>query len=557
MKTTLLLNLLASLLLLHAYGKKPNILFIMSDDHAAHAISAYGGRLAKIAPTPNLDRLAKEGALFKNAFCTNSICSPSRACVLTGQYNHTNGAVDLSGKVMPGKQMLAIEMKNAGYETAMIGKWHLKVEPKDFDYYCVLPGQGKYHGPSFRIRGDKPWGKNLIEFPEKHSTDAITDLTLEWLKGRKDEKPFFLMHHYKAPHDYFENADRYESYLADIDIPEPKTLWKRDTKFGSLATRGHNDELIPHIGTSIGSRNPRRSYLRDLPGRFPNEFPKNYDPQNFSDEENTRLAYNAYLKKFLRCVKGIDDNLGRLFAHLEATGQMDNTLIVYTADQGFMLGEHDYQDKRWMYEESMRMPFLIRYPKAIKSAQNFDTIVENVDFAPTLLDFAGANIPKSVQGKSFKSILESGKEPKSWKKAAYYRYWMHMAHHDNPAHVGMRTKRYKLIYFYGCNYQGNYQTPAGWELYDMVKDPHETKNLYNDPKHAKLVSSLKQWFAKLRKKVGDDGSHYPDCENIVQEFWDYSDADRKKATAISNEFLIRRKAELAEGLHNPKTSGKP
>lgn len=557
MKTTLLLNLLASLLLLHAYGKKPNILFIMSDDHAAHAISAYGGRLAKIAPTPNLDRLAKEGALFKNAFCTNSICSPSRACVLTGQYNHTNGAVDLSGKVMPGKQMLAIEMKNAGYETAMIGKWHLKVEPKDFDYYCVLPGQGKYHGPSFRIRGDKPWGKNLIEFPEKHSTDAITDLTLEWLKDRKDEKPFFLMHHYKAPHDYFENADRYESYLADIDIPEPETLWKRDTKFGSLATRGHNDELIPHIGTSIGSRNPRRSYLRDLPDRFPNEFPKNYDPQNFSDEENTRLAYNAYLKKFLRCVKGIDDNLGRLFAHLEATGQMDNTLIVYTADQGFMLGEHDYQDKRWMYEESMRMPFLIRYPKAIKSAQNFDTIIENVDFAPTLLDFAGATIPKSVQGKSFKSILESGKEPKSWKKAAYYRYWMHMAHHDNPAHVGMRTKRYKLIYFYGCNYQGDYQTPAGWELYDMVKDPHETKNLYDDPKHAKLISSLKQWFAKLRKKVGDDGSHYPDCENIVQEFWDYSDADRKKATAISNEFLTRRKAELAEGLHNPKTSGKP
>ena len=162
-------------------------------------------------------------------------------------------------------------------------------------------------------------------------------------------------------------------------------------------------------------------------------------------------------------MKGIDDNLGRLFAHLEATGQMDNTLIVYTADQGFMLGEHDYQDKRWMYEESLRMPFLIRYPKAIKSAQNFDTIIENVDFAPTLLDFAGANIPKSVQGKSFKSILESGKEPQNWKKAAYYRYWMHMAHHDNPAHVGMRTKRYKLIYFYGCNYQGDYQTPAGWD----------------------------------------------------------------------------------------------
>jgi N-acetylglucosamine-6-sulfatase len=540
-----------------ALGKKPNILYIMSDDHAAHGISAYGGRLAQIAPTPNLDRLAKEGALFKNAFCTNSICSPSRACVLTGQYNHTNGAVDLSGKVLPGKQMLAIEMGKAGYETAMIGKWHLKVEPKDFNYYCVLPGQGKYHGPSFRIRGEKPWGKNLIEFPEKHSTDAITDLTLDWLKKRKEDKPFFLMHHYKAPHDYFENAARYENYLADIDIPEPSTLWRRDPKFGSLATRGANDELIPHIGTSIGNRNPRRSYLRDLPERFPKEFPKNYDPKNFTDEENTRFAYNAYLKKFLRCVKGIDDNLGRLFTHLETSGQMDNTLIVYTADQGFMLGEHDYQDKRWMYEESMRMPLMIRFPKSIESGQKFDSIIENVDFAPTLLDFAGAPIPKSVQGRSFKSILETGEEKKEWKKAAYYRYWMHMAHHDNPAHIGIRTKRYKLIYFYGCNYQGEYQTPAGWELYDMKKDPQETKNIYDDPKSAKLVISLKNWMAKLRKKVGDDGSHYPACEEIVQEFWNYSEADQEKARKISREYLSRRKAELTSGLLNPKTFGQP
>ena len=547
-----------SIFFLHsASGKKPNILYIMSDDHAAHGISAYGGRLAKIAPTPNLDRLAKEGALFKNAFCTNSICSPSRACVLTGQYNHTNGAFDLSGKVMPGKQMLAIEMGKAGYETAMIGKWHLKVEPKDFNYYCVLPGQGKYHGPSFRIRGEKPWGKNLIEFPEKHSTDAITDLTLEWLKKRKDEKPFFLMHHYKAPHDYFENAERYENYLSDIDIPEPTTLWKRHSKFGSLATRGNNDELIRHIGTSIGNRNPRRSYLRDLPERFPKEFPENYDPENFTDEENTRFAYNAYLKKFLRCVKGIDDNLGRLFAHLEASGQMDNTIIVYTADQGFMLGEHDYQDKRWMYEESMRMPLMFRYPKTIKPAKRFDTIIENVDFAPTLLDFAGAKIPKEVQGKSFKTILETGNEPKNWKKAAYYRYWMHMAHHDNPAHIGMRTKRYKLIYFYGCNYQGEYQTPAGWELYDMINDPQETKNIYDDPKSIKVVKSLKAWMEKLRKKVGDDGSHYPACEKIVQEFWDYSEADHAKAKKISREYLVRRKAELESGLLNPKTFGQP
>ena len=533
---------------------RPNILYIMSDDHAAHAISAYSSRLAQIAPTPNIDRLAKEGVLFRNAFCTNSICSPSRACVLTGQYNHINGSFDLGGRVNPGKQMLAIQMGKAGYHTAMIGKWHLKAEPADFDYYCVLPGQGKYHNPEFRIRGDKPWGRNTIKLEGKHSTDAITDLTLEWLKeGWDQDRPFFLMHHYKAPHDYFENAERYESYLADVDIPEPNTLWNRDAKFGSIATRGVDDELIPHIGTSIGSRNPRRSYLRDLPKMFPREFLKNYDPKNFSDKENTKLAYNAYLKKFLRCVKGIDDNLGRLFGHLEKTDQLDNTLIIYTGDQGFMLGEHDYQDKRWMYEESHRMPFLVRYPKKIPAGQTFDTIVENVDYGPTMLEFAGAKIPESVQGSSFKSLLESGKEPKGWKQEAYYRYWMHMAHHDNPGHMGLRTKTHKLIYYYGCNYDGGYQTPPGWELYDLVKDPHETQNIYDDPANASLVADLKQRLADTRKRVGDDGSHYPKCEAIIQEFWDYDKSDVAKARQISHEYLKRRLGELKANKRNTRT----
>ncbi len=533
---------------------RPNILYIMSDDHAAHAISANGSRLAKIAPTPNLDRLAHEGALLTNVFCTNSICSPSRACVLTGQYNHTNGAFDLAGKVPPGKQMLAIQMKQAGYQTAMIGKWHLKDEPADFDYYCVLPGQGNYHNPKSLIRGDKPFGKNIITFPDEHSTDVITNLTLDWLKtGREEGKPFFLMHHYKAPHDYFENAERYESYLADVAIPEPETLWIRDPKFGSIATRGANDELIPHVGTSIGGRNPRRSYLGDLPALYPKEFPENFDPAHYTGEENTRMAYNAYLRKFLRCVKGIDDNLGRLFAYLEETGQLDNTLIIYSADQGFMLGEHDYQDKRWMYEESQRMPFLVRYPKSIQAGQKLDAVVENVDFAPTMLEFAGAQIPNSVQGRSFKSLLETGREPSDWKQAAYYRYWMHMVHHDNPAHVGIRTKTHKLIYYYGCNYDGGYQTPPGWELYDLVNDPHETRNLYDDPDQAELVIYLKRQLAELRTKIGDNGTHFPECEKIVQEFWDYDAADQAKATEISHQYLQRRLQELKVGQRNVQT----
>jgi len=290
-----------------------------------------------------------------------------------------------------------------------------------------------------------------------------------------------------------------------------------------------------------------------LPKIYPNEFPKDYDPADHSDEANTRLAYNAYLKKFLRCVKGIDDNLGRLFKHLEDTGQMDNTVIIYTGDQGFMLGEHDYQDKRWMYEESQRMPFLVRYPKTIPANQRFDTIIENVDYGATMLEFAGAKIPSSVQGRSFKSLLETGKEASDWKQEAYYRYWMHMAHHDNPGHLGIRTKTHKLIYYYGCNYDGGYQTPAGWELYDLASDPHETQNIYGDPKNAELVKNLKARLANTRMRVGDDGSHYPKCEAVVQEFWDYDKADQAKAREISSSYLQRRLKELKNGKRNTRT----
>ena len=531
-----------------AAAEKPNILYIMSDDHTAHAIGAYGGRLAQLNPTPTLDKLAAEGMLFENAFCTNSICSPSRACVITGQYPHTNGAYDLGGKVEAERQFLAIEMKKAGYHTAMIGKWHLKLEPAAFDFYSVLPGQGKYHNPEFRIRGEKPWPNSMIKFEGKHSSDAITDQTLEWLEGGWDqEKPFFLMHHFKAPHDYFEHAERYNDYLADINIPEPDSLWNsHDPKFGSLATRGANDELISHIGTSIGDRNPRRSYSKDLPSRFAKDYPKDYDPTNHTAEEITRFAYNAYLKNYLRCVKGIDDNLARLFAHLEKIGQLDNTVIIYTGDQGFMLGEHDYQDKRWMYEESMRMPFIVRYPKSIKAGTRTDAIVENVDYAPTMLAFAGVKTPDYMQGKSFKTVCETGVEPEGWKQAAYYRYWMHMAHHDNPGHVGIRTKEHKLIFYYGVNYEGENPTPPAWELYDLKSDPHELVNQYDNPEYAKVVDTLKVQLTDLRKSVGDTGEDFPEVEKVIQEFWDYDAADREKAKSLSSEFLKRRTAELAK-----------
>ena len=524
---------------------KPNILFVMSDDHTAQAVGAYATTLKSLNPTPTIDTLAADGIVFENAFCTNAICTPSRACIITGQYNHNNGVFDLGGKILPPNQILPILMKQAGYQTAMIGKWHLKVEP-NYDYYKVLPGQGKYFDTEFRVQGEKPWPKNMVKYPGSHSSDVIADSTLAWLKEKRDpEKPFFLCHHFKAPHDYFESNPKYDDYLADVDIPEPVSLWSKPDRWGSLATRGHEGELEPHIGTSIGRRNPRRSYAADLPKKFPDEFKWDYKDPNLTDEQVKRLAYQAYLKKYLRCVKGVDDNLKRILDYLKSQDLYDNTLIIYTGDQGFWLGESDYQDKRWAYDASMRMPFIVSHPKSIPAGKRSDAIVENVDYPALMLDYAGAPIPAEMQGRSFRSICETGKEPDGWKQAAYYRYWMHMAHHDNPGEMAIRTKTHKLIYFYGCDYQGKNQTPPAWELYDLAKDPEELRNVYDDPAYATVRDELKTQFAKLRKDIGDDGSHYPDCEKVVQEFWDYDKADREKAIVLSGEFLKRREAELA------------
>ena len=368
---------------------RSNILFIMSDDHAAHAIGAYGGRLAALNPTPNIDRLAREGMRLDNVFCTNSICVPSRASIITGQYCHTNGVRTLNGGVPPESQTLALRMRTAGYETAMIGKWHLKYEPA-FDYYCVLPGQGSYFNPEFRVQGPEAWPKNTIRvaaYNGVHSSDAITNISLKWLKNRKNkDKPFFLMHHFKAPHDNFENAERYDWLYGDVEIPEPKSLWDRGN---------HGPDGKPQYGTSVGPRNPRRNMGHHM---F-------VDPSLDADAYK-REAYQRYLRKFLRCVKGVDDNIGRLLEHLDSSGQLDNTIIVYTADQGFMLGEHDYIDKRWMYEESLRMPFIVRYPHLVLDGGISDAIINNVDFAPTLLDMAGQSTPAEMQGRSFLPILQ-------------------------------------------------------------------------------------------------------------------------------------------------------
>jgi len=530
-----------------ASAKKPNILFIMSDDHCARAVGAYGLRLAKLNPTPNLDKLAGDGMLFENVFCGNSICTPSRATLLTGQYSHRNGVLDLYDGLPADKNHLPREMRKAGYTTAVVGKWHLKHSPGFFDYFAVIAGQGRYMNPTIhvseggevrRVRFDSTLARDIAVIDtEGHSSDVLTDLTLNWLEKKRDKsKPFFLMHHFKAPHDMFVYAPRYENYLKDANIPEPTNLYDQPgPNWGSVATRGEDDSLVGMIGSTISPQKTKRNLARYYTAKIK----KLTGKTELTKKELTHHAYQLYAKEYLRCVKGIDDNMKRIVDYLRKADLLDNTVIVYTSDQGMLLGEHDFIDKRWMYEESIRMPLIVHYPKMIRKSTKparCDWLVNNVDFAPTLLDFAGANRPDYMQGHSFANALTGAAEPKTWRKGTYYRYWMHMAHgHNNPGHFGIRTKQYKLIFFYGTDYTDTHNkkvvtrhdgnrfgksTPAGWELYDLKRDPHEMHNRYSDPEYRKIVASLKTELKRLRKEVGDTDEKYPQIRKIIDANWD-------------------------------------
>jgi len=526
---------------------KPNIIYIMSDDHTTQGFGIYGSRLAGLNPTPTLDKIAREGMIFDNAFVSNSICTPSRAAIITGQNSQMNGVLDLDGRIEPARQFLPIEMKKLGYQTAIVGKWHLKEEPAAFDYYKVLEGQGHYFDPTFRVRGNQSWPENEVKI-SGHSSDVITDISLEWLRTERDtNKPFFLVHQFKAPHDDFENAPRYEDYLKDVFIPEPESLYERGNN-GSEATRGENDSLTRIIGSSVSHRNLIRNQAMNI--YVDSSIHRNYrDASDIKSSEYvkwvmddaekkyTSKVYQDYLKKYLRCVKGVDDNVKRLMDYLEAEGLLDNTIIVYTGDQGFMLGEHDYIDKRWMYDESMRMPFFVRYPEKIKAGSRTDAIINNTDFAPTIIELAGGTTPEYMQGKSFKTILETGTEPANWQKATYYRYWMHLAHkHQNPAHFGIRTKDYKLIFFYGKYYVdtdnpnnewdtknwGNdfaTTTPAAWEFYDLTKDPKEMNNAYKEPTYSETIADLKKQLIQMREDLNETDVNYPHIQRVIDEHW--------------------------------------
>ncbi len=494
-----------------SHRHRPNILFIMSDDHTTQAMGVYGSRLASLNPTPTIDALAKNGMRFDRVYCNNSICTPSRASIITGQYPQTNGVLDLGGHIAPARQFLPMEMNKAGYDTAMVGKWHLKREPAAFGYYCVLPGQGKYVNPDFRVRGAQPWPRNVIRKPGKHSSDAITDVSLHWLKtGWDSKRPFFLMHHFKAPHDMFQNAKRYDRYLEDVTIPEPNNLYDQPAPgAGSLATRGPDDALVSSIGAGV----TKRCNTWRLGQRLGVD-------SDLKDPAFGRETYQRYLKRYLRCVKGVDDNVKRLLDHLEAIGELDNTVILYTGDQGFFLGEHDLMDKRWMYEEAFRMPFIVHYPSMVKAGSVNDWLINNTDFAPTMLALAGVGTPQYMQGHSFLSALQGRKKPDRWRTSLYYRYWMHMAHAlGTPAHFGLRNEQYKLIFFYGANYQGKANTPVAWEFYDLRKDPAEMSNAYLNPEYQKIIVRMKSELKQVRADLNETDSAFPGIERIIEAHW--------------------------------------
>ena len=499
-------------------SKHPNILIIMADDHASKAVSAYNSRLAPVFRTPHLDSLAEEGCRLDNCLCTNAICTPSRAVILTGKSSHITGVRTLSDAMDPEEQTFPRILQRAGYRTALFGKWHLHSEPRGFDRYSILPGQGRYFNPSFIDQG-APWpalsehGEDR-DYPrgreeEGYVTDLITDKCIHWLRNRRKDAPFLLFCHHKAPHDDFEYHPRDEHLFDGVEIPEPENLWE---------DKSHRSDGSRDFGTTVSDHNRRRNAVRVL--SRPDYPTGRLQLEGLNSTERTKAAYQKYLKDYLRVCKGIDDNVGRLLRCLEEEGLTEDTIVVYTSDQGMFLGEHDYMDKRWIYEEALQMPFLVRYPRGIRAGTVMDSIVSNLDFAPTFLELAGAPVPGEMQGRSFLPILR-GEEPADWENTAYNRYWMHMAHHDVPAHFGIRTKEYKLVFFYGLPLDASdaldEPTPPGWELYDLQKDPGENRNVYDHPDYRELRQKAREELFRLRERLGEDDSPYPALVRLLEE----------------------------------------
>jgi len=482
-------------------GQRPNLVFIFSDDHSLATIGPYRTWLQDFLRqhdlTPNLDRLAREGGVFENSYCGNSLCGPSRATVLTGKHSHVNGFIDNRSRFDGSQWTVAKELQAAGYQTMVCGKWHLVSDPTGFDRWEILPGQGNYYNPDFIA----PQG-NLRR--GGYVTDLIADRCLAWLKERDASKPFFLMCHHKAPHRNWMPPERYVKLLADVTIPEPANLFD-DYEGRATPARRQEMEIARHMNLPsdlkvtppLGS--PEGANLKGEFGRMTpaqkTAWDAAYVPRNeafraarLEGRELTRWKYQAYMKDYLRCIKAVDDNVGKLLDGLRELGLDRNTVVIYCSDQGFYMGEHGWFDKRWMYEESLAMPFIIRWPGQVAPGTRFAPMIQNIDYAPTFLEMAGRPAPADVQGRSFAPILR-GQTPADWRRSIYYHYYEFPAEHQVARQCGVRTAQHKLIHYY--------QTDE-WELFDLAKDPREMRSVYADPAYATVVAGLKRELERLR-----------------------------------------------------------
>jgi arylsulfatase A-like enzyme len=471
---------------------RPNLLFIFSDDHAQHAITAYG---SKVNQTPHIDRLAREGVRFSHSFVVNSICTPSRATLLTGQYSHRNG-VPVFNRFDGSRDHVAKRLQAGGYHTGMVGKWHLGSDPTGFDRWIVLPGQGVYWNPAFLVPGRR------ITL-EGHCTDLTTDLGIEWLKTRPQDKPFFLLLHHKAPHRAWQPDTRHRALFQDQVIPEPDTLWD------DYATR---PTALPRNQQTI-ARDLTRNDLKleppaDLQGPARNQWLQHkpmevvVDGRTLTGRDLVRWKYQRYMQDYLACVQGVDDGVGRVLDYLDQAGLAQNTVVIYSADNGWYLGDLGLYDKRFMYEPGLRVPLLARGP-GIVAGHVPAQMVANIDLAPTFLDLAGLPVPASMQGRSLVPLLR-GDAPADWRTSAYYRYYHDPGHHNTAAHLGVRTLTHKLIHYWKQD---------AYEMFDLTQDPAEQHNLLDAPAEAAQpaiaarFTALKAEIARLQQEYQDDGQY--------------------------------------------------
>jgi len=472
--------------------KQPNIIFIMADDHAAHAIGAYG---CKVGKTPNLDRIANEGVRFDSCFCTNSICSPSRAVILTGTHSHINGVTTLVTRLDNAIPTFPRQLQEAGYQTGLFGKWHLGHAPENlpvgFDDWAILPDHGSYYHSDFFFKSDDQTPRTVYGY----ITDVITDMSLDWLKKRDKNKPFCLLTHHKAPHRIWSCDEAHAAMYLNETMPEPDNL---QDDYAGRAFAAEAAEM------RVGVHQSGADLQCDVNHAIP-------------EDELRRFAYQRYIKNYMRVIASLDDNVGRMLDYLDQEGLAEDTIVIYTSDQGFFLGDHGWYDKRFMYEESLRMPFLLRYPRRVAAGSVNNDTISNLDFAPFFCEVTGAAPIPAFQGRSFAPMLD-GKTPADWRQELYYRYWMNHWDHNVAAHYGIRTPEYKLIYYYydGLGVPGTAYGPGGstlkdhppeWELFDLKADPREMHNVADDPAYASIRQTLTDRLHALQCEYGDTPYH--------------------------------------------------